>query len=140
MDGGLLGCAGEAEFLRQALEVRFEPESAARSAPPARHACTANSGSKRTSSAWRRNSASPAQPSRPPSMRIAFYAPLKPPTYGTPSGDRRVAGLLMDALARAGQRVELVSTFRSFDGDGDAERQGALRSQGEALGRTLAAQ
>ncbi len=73
-------------------------------------------------------------------MRIAFYAPLKPPTYGTPSGDRRVAGLLMDALARAGQRVELVSTFRSFDGDGDAERQGALRSQGEALGRTLAAQ
>ena len=73
-------------------------------------------------------------------MRIAFYAPLKPPTHGTPSGDRRVAGLLMDALARAGQRVELVSTFRSFDGDGDAERQGALRSQGEALGRTLAAQ
>ena len=73
-------------------------------------------------------------------MRIAFYAPLKPPTHGTPSGDRRVAGLLMDALARAGQRVELVSTFRSFDGDGDADRQSALRSQGEALGRTLAAQ
>ena len=73
-------------------------------------------------------------------MRIAFYAPLKPPTHGTPSGDRRVAGLLMDALARAGQRVELVSTFRSFDGDGDADRQRALRSQGEALGRTLAAQ
>ncbi len=73
-------------------------------------------------------------------MRIAFYAPLKPPTYGTPSGDRRVAGLLMDALARAGRRVELVSTFRSFDGDGDADRQGALRSQGEALARALAAQ
>ena len=73
-------------------------------------------------------------------MRIAFYAPLKPPTHATPSGDRRVAGLLMDALLRAGQRVELVSTFRSFDGDGDVARQNALRKQGEALAQRLAAQ
>ena len=73
-------------------------------------------------------------------MRIAFYAPLKPPTHATPSGDRRVAGLLMEALVRAGQRVELVSTFRSFDGDGDAARQNALRSQGESLAQRLAAQ
>ena len=73
-------------------------------------------------------------------MRIAFYAPLKPPTHATPSGDRRVAGLLMEALVRAGQRVELVSTFRSFDGDGDAGRQTALRSQGESLARRMAAQ
>lgn len=73
-------------------------------------------------------------------MRIAFYAPLKPPTHATPSGDRRVAGLLMEALVRAGARVELVSTFRSFDGDGDAGRQSALRSQGEALAQRLAAQ
>lgn len=73
-------------------------------------------------------------------MRIAFYAPLKSPTHGTPSGDRRVAGLLMQALERAGHRVELVSTFRSYDGDGDAQRQAALREQGIALGRRLAAQ
>jgi glycosyltransferase involved in cell wall biosynthesis len=73
-------------------------------------------------------------------MRIAFYAPLKPPTHATPSGDRKVAGLLMEALLRAGQRVELVSTFRSFDGDGDAERQIALKAQGEALAQRLAAQ
>jgi glycosyltransferase involved in cell wall biosynthesis len=73
-------------------------------------------------------------------MRIAFYAPLKSPTHGTPSGDRRVAGLLMDALARAGHRVELVSTFRSYDAEGDAERQAALRAQGGALGRRLAEQ
>ncbi len=71
-------------------------------------------------------------------MRIAFYAPLKSPTHGTPSGDRRVAGLLLDALRLAGMRVELASTFRSFDGDGDAERQLALRRQGEALGVALA--
>lgn len=73
-------------------------------------------------------------------MRIAFYAPLKSPTHGTPSGDRRVAGLLMDALGRAGHRVELVSTFRSHDAAGDAQRQAALRAQGIALGRRLAGQ
>jgi glycosyltransferase involved in cell wall biosynthesis len=71
-------------------------------------------------------------------MRIAFYAPLKSPTHGTPSGDRRVAGLLIDALELAGQRVELASTFRSFDDAGDPERQLALRRQGEALGVSLA--
>jgi glycosyltransferase involved in cell wall biosynthesis len=73
-------------------------------------------------------------------VRIAFYAPLKPPTHTTPSGDRRVAGLLMDALERAAEKVELVSTFRSFDGDGDAERQDALRRQGEALAARMAKQ
>jgi glycosyltransferase involved in cell wall biosynthesis len=73
-------------------------------------------------------------------VRIAFYAPLKSPTHGTPSGDRRVAGLLLDALALAGHRPEIVSTFRSYDGDGDAARQLALRAQGEALAQELAAQ
>lgn len=73
-------------------------------------------------------------------MRIAFYAPLKSPTHGTPSGDRRVAGLLMDALERAGHRVEIASTFRSYDGDGDAPRQAALRAQGEMLAGQLAEQ
>ena len=72
-------------------------------------------------------------------MRIAFYAPLKSPTHGTPSGDRRVAGLLMDALAHAGHRVQVASTFRTYDGDGDAARQRALRAQGEALAEQLAA-
>jgi len=72
-------------------------------------------------------------------MRIAFYAPLKAPTHGVPSGDRRVAGLLVAALAQAGHRVELVSTFRSYDRDGDAGRQAALRAQGIALGEQLAA-
>ena len=74
-------------------------------------------------------------------MRIAFYAPLKAPGQGfAPSGDRRVAGLLMAALAHSGERVELVSTFRSYDADGDQERQQALRAQGESLGRALASQ
>jgi glycosyltransferase involved in cell wall biosynthesis len=72
-------------------------------------------------------------------MRIAFYAPLKPPTHVTPSGDRRVAGLLMDALERFAEHVELVSTFRSFDADGDAARQDALRAQGGALAQRMIA-
>jgi glycosyltransferase involved in cell wall biosynthesis len=77
----------------------------------------------------------------PRTVRIAFYAPLKAPGQGfAPSGDRRVAGLLMAALAHSGERVELVSTFRSYDADGDRERQTALRTQGESLGRALAAQ
>ena len=73
-------------------------------------------------------------------MRIAFYAPLKPPSHATPSGDRRVAGLLMDALERVADHVELVSTFRSFDGDGDAARQEALREQGAELAERMVAQ
>ena len=70
-------------------------------------------------------------------MRIAFYAPLKPPTHGTPSGDRRVARLLIDALALAGHEIELASDFRSYEGTGDPARQAALREEGEAVARGL---
>ncbi|HSA90064.1 MAG TPA: glycosyltransferase family 4 protein [Burkholderiales bacterium] len=73
-------------------------------------------------------------------MRIAFYAPLKPPTHVVPSGDRRVAGLLMEALDRVADKVELISTFRSYDADGEPARQEGLRRQGEALAARLAAQ
>ena len=70
-------------------------------------------------------------------MRIAFYAPLKSPLHPTPSGDRRVARLLMDALAMAGHQVQLVSEFRSFEGSGDGVQQARLRSQGEAITAAL---
>jgi glycosyltransferase involved in cell wall biosynthesis len=73
-------------------------------------------------------------------VRIAFYAPLKPPTHVVPSGDRRVAGLLMEALDRVADKVELISTFRSYDADGEPVRQEGLRRQGEALAARLAAQ
>ena len=46
----------------------------------------------------------------------------------------------MDALALAGHRVEVASTFRTYDGDGDAVRQAALRAQGETFARSLAEQ
>jgi hypothetical protein len=34
--------------------------------------------------------------------RVAFYAPLKAPDHDTPSGDRRMAELLVGALELAG--------------------------------------
>lgn len=47
-------------------------------------------------------------------MRIGFYAPLKPPDHPVPSGDRRVARLLLRALAAAGHQVELTSALRTY--------------------------
>jgi glycosyltransferase involved in cell wall biosynthesis len=70
-------------------------------------------------------------------VRVAFYAPLKAPSHGTPSGDRRVAALYVEALQHAGHRVELVSSFSSYDNAGDSARQVALRTQGLALAAQL---
>lgn len=72
-------------------------------------------------------------------MRIAFYAPLKSPTHDVPSGDRRVARLLVEALEAAGHEVELASEFRSLDIAGEPARQAALRDEGTALAKSLAA-
>lgn len=73
-------------------------------------------------------------------MRIAFYAPLKPPTHPVPSGDRRMARLLMAALARANHHVTLASRFRSREGEGDPARQESLARIGEHTADRLAAQ
>lgn len=72
-------------------------------------------------------------------MRIAFYAPMKPPSHPTPSGDRRMARLLIQALRAAGHRVTLASRFRSRDGTGDPARQARLSARGQGLARRLAA-
>lgn len=70
-------------------------------------------------------------------MRIAFYAPLKPPTHRNPSGDRQMARMLMDGLAQAGHEVELASRFRSREADGDAVRLARLQRVGEQLAQRL---
>lgn len=67
-------------------------------------------------------------------MRIAFYAPLKPPDHPVPSGDRRVARLFLEALRLAGHEPSVVSRLRSFDGSGDRGRQARI----EALGNQMA--
>ncbi|MEM7169140.1 MAG: glycosyltransferase family 4 protein [Pseudomonadota bacterium] len=68
----------------------------------------------------------------PSLVRIAFYAPMKPPDHPTPSGDRRVARLLMMALERAGCAVDPASRLRSWEGQGDPARQAHIQSQAEA--------
>jgi glycosyltransferase involved in cell wall biosynthesis len=72
-------------------------------------------------------------------MRVAFYAPLKPPDHPVPSGDRRVAQLIMAALAYAGHEVELAARFRSYDGGGSTDRQMRLAAIGGRLAARCAA-
>lgn len=73
-------------------------------------------------------------------MKIAFYAPLKSPNDPTPSGDRRMAGLIRAALAVGGHDVALASEFRSFEGRGDGAVQRHIRARAEAeAGRVLGA-
>lgn len=66
-------------------------------------------------------------------MRIAFYAPLKPPDSDRPSGDRTMARLLIQALTRAGHSVDLAARLRSRDGVGVPERQQRLAGIGRRL-------
>jgi glycosyltransferase involved in cell wall biosynthesis len=73
-------------------------------------------------------------------VRVAFYAPLKVPSHGTPSGDRRVAALYVEALQHAGHRVELASSLSSYDPAGNPEWQAALRAQGLATAEQLVRQ
>jgi len=47
-------------------------------------------------------------------MKIAFYAPMKPPDHPVPSGDRQMARLLLRGLALAGFAPELASRLRSY--------------------------
>lgn len=64
--------------------------------------------------------------------RVAFYAPLKPPTHTTPSGDRRFARLLLQALRRAGFEPEIASTLRSRNADGKSAVQQRLEKRAAA--------
>ena len=70
-------------------------------------------------------------------MRVAFYAPMKPPGHAVPSGDREIARLLVRALGSAGHAVEVASRFVSRDGKGNADRQERLREIGLRLADRL---
>jgi glycosyltransferase involved in cell wall biosynthesis len=70
-------------------------------------------------------------------MRIAFYAPMKPPDHPAPSGDRAMARLLMAALESAGHQVRLGSRFRSYE-SGDPRRQARFRDIGGRLAKSHA--
>ncbi len=70
---------------------------------------------------------------------IAFYAPMKPPSHPTPSGDRQMARALMAALG-ASVEIDLVSELRLYEGKGDAALQATLQDQAEAEAARLIAQ
>src|SRR3546814_7524032 len=70
-------------------------------------------------------------------MRIAFYAPLKPPTHRNPSGDRQMARLIVQALEQAGHEVTLASRFRSREPAGNELRLERLRRLGDKLAERL---
>jgi glycosyltransferase involved in cell wall biosynthesis len=64
---------------------------------------------------------------------VAFYAPLKPPDHPVPSGDRRMARALIQALTLADVPVELASRLRSYDRQGDPVRQRRIQALGDRL-------
>ena len=65
-------------------------------------------------------------------MKVAFYAPLKPPDHPVPSGDRQLAQALLQALRAGGHDTFVASRFRSFDGA--ATRRGRRACAGWAIG------
>ena len=70
-------------------------------------------------------------------MLIAFYSPMKPPSHPAPSGDRRMARLMMRALEAGGHQVETASRLRSYDGGGVALRQARIADLGARMAARL---
>lgn len=68
-------------------------------------------------------------------MKIAFYAPMKPPDHPIPSGDRQMARALVKALQQGGHEVELAARLRSRDASGNFERQERLDHLGQGLAK-----
>jgi len=65
-------------------------------------------------------------------MRIAFFAPMKAPDHPVPSGDRRMARLLLQAMAYAGHDVAVESAHRLHEPKGDPAAQRALMAAADA--------
>ena len=72
-------------------------------------------------------------------MRVAFYAPMKPPDHPVPSGDRRMARAFMACSASLGHEVELASRLRSYDRRRRRRPAAAARAAGPAAGGALSA-
>jgi glycosyltransferase involved in cell wall biosynthesis len=70
-------------------------------------------------------------------MRLAFYAPMKPPDHPVPSGDRRMARAFVGLLTSLGHEVELACRLRSYDRHGDTTRQRRLAEFGARVAAGL---
>jgi glycosyltransferase involved in cell wall biosynthesis len=75
-----------------------------------------------------------------PPPEIAFYAPMKAPDHPNPSGDRHIARLTLQALARAGFGASCVSRLRSLDLTGDPAAQTSLLAEAKAEAVRLTAE
>ncbi len=64
--------------------------------------------------------------------RVAFHAPMKAPDHPSPSGDRHIARLTLQALSRAGFEATCVSRFRTLDMTGDPAAQARLQTEAQA--------
>lgn len=65
-------------------------------------------------------------------MRLAFYAPLKPPDHPVPSGDRAMAQSLIAALETGGATVDLASRVQTRDGKGSPDHQAIIAATARA--------
>ena len=72
-------------------------------------------------------------------MKLAFYAPMKPPCHPVPSGDRAIARLTLRALKLAGCAPETLSTLRVFDAAGSPAAQADLTARARAEAERLIA-
>ena len=70
-------------------------------------------------------------------MRIAFYAPMKSPNSAVPSGDRRVARSLIQALEFKGHSVEIASEFQAREPMGEPDAQEKLKAEGLKFAETM---
>lgn len=70
-------------------------------------------------------------------MKIAFYAPMKPPDDPTPSGDRTMAQALVQALKQAGHHVIIAARLKTWDGSGDQAAQEAFITQAASVSTSL---
>lgn len=62
-------------------------------------------------------------------MKVAFYAPMKPPDHPVPSGDRLMARQLIEAIEAAGHEINLSSKLRSHAREPDASALARLTTE-----------
>lgn len=72
--------------------------------------------------------------------RIVFYAPMKSPDHPSPSGDRRIARLIMHALDRAKWDVTLAARLRTWQREANGSGQDYVFQEAERISQTLIAE
>ena len=66
-------------------------------------------------------------------MKVAFYAPLKPPDWPVPSGDRTIARSIIRALTIAGHTVTVAARLRAFNRTGVPERSAQIAQRANRI-------